>query len=85
MEEIKSLYPDVDVYARKFDAADEGAVMAVIYEATAKYDRLDGASMVGYITPNWVSTESSILSSVLRKCRDHGLPGEDRAYSRGGY
>ncbi|KAF8473285.1 hypothetical protein BDZ91DRAFT_714336 [Kalaharituber pfeilii] len=39
--EIKSLYPGVDVYARKFDAANEEAVKGVIAEAVDKYGHLD--------------------------------------------
>ncbi|KAL4907155.1 hypothetical protein BDW74DRAFT_148675 [Aspergillus multicolor] len=39
--ELKSLYPDVDVHVRTFDAANEGAVKAVIDEALATYGRLD--------------------------------------------
>ena len=39
--EIKDLYRDVDIHARKFDAADEEAVKAVVAEAVEKYGRLD--------------------------------------------
>jgi NAD(P)-dependent dehydrogenase (short-subunit alcohol dehydrogenase family) len=39
--EITALYPNVDVHTRKFDAADEAAVKAVIDDAVAKYGRLD--------------------------------------------
>ena len=39
--EINSLYPKVNVHPRKFDAADEAAVKAVIDEAISKYGRLD--------------------------------------------
>ena len=39
--EIESLYPAVEVQTRKFDAADEKAVVAVIDDALAKYGRLD--------------------------------------------
>ncbi|CAG7918850.1 unnamed protein product [Penicillium olsonii] len=39
--EMKSLYPNVDVHVRSFDAADEKAVIAVIDEALSKYGRLD--------------------------------------------
>ncbi|KAI5806688.1 hypothetical protein DFH27DRAFT_642386 [Peziza echinospora] len=67
VQEIHSLYPDVDVYARKFDAADEAAVQTVIKEALEKYGRLDvffanagvngaqgksGVSLVGDIDAN---------------------------------
>ncbi|KAI0862543.1 putative 3-oxoacyl-reductase FabG [Xylaria cubensis] len=39
--EITSLYPNVDVHARPFDAADEKAVKAVVDDAIEKYGRLD--------------------------------------------
>lgn len=39
--EIKKLYPGVDVYARKFDAADEEGVKAVVGEAVERYGHLD--------------------------------------------
>ena len=39
--ELKSLYPEVDIHARKFDAADEEAIKAVIADAIQKYGRLD--------------------------------------------
>jgi NAD(P)-dependent dehydrogenase (short-subunit alcohol dehydrogenase family) len=38
---MESLYPNVDVHVRQFDAADEKAVTAVIDDAVAKYGRLD--------------------------------------------
>ncbi|KAB5582391.1 hypothetical protein GE09DRAFT_948538 [Coniochaeta sp. 2T2.1] len=39
--EITALYPAVEVHVRKFDAADEKAVKAVVDDAVAKYGRLD--------------------------------------------
>ncbi|KAL9119972.1 MAG: hypothetical protein Q9187_003474 [Circinaria calcarea] len=39
--ELQSLYPDVDIHARQFDAADEAAMEAVVDEALEKYGRLD--------------------------------------------
>lgn len=39
--ELKSLYPEVDIHARKYNAADEEAVKAVIAEVIEKYGRLD--------------------------------------------
>ena len=39
--EIRSLYPSVDVHTRKFDAADEKAVKAVVDDAIQRYGRLD--------------------------------------------
>ncbi|KAL1969171.1 hypothetical protein VTN77DRAFT_425 [Rasamsonia byssochlamydoides] len=39
--EIESLYPDVDVHIRQFDASDEPSVKAVVDDAISKYGRLD--------------------------------------------
>ncbi|GFF30308.1 3-oxoacyl-[acyl-carrier-protein] reductase FabG [Aspergillus udagawae] len=39
--EIESLYPGVEVQVRKFDAAEEEAVKAVVDDAIARYGRLD--------------------------------------------
>ncbi|KAF7169611.1 hypothetical protein CNMCM5623_002233 [Aspergillus felis] len=39
--EIESLYPGVEVQIRKFDAAEEDAVKAVVDDAIARYGRLD--------------------------------------------
>ncbi|KAI4235325.1 MAG: hypothetical protein L6R40_006498 [Gallowayella cf. fulva] len=39
--ELNSLYPNVEIHARQFDASDEAAVKAVIDEAIEKYARLD--------------------------------------------
>ncbi|KAI1656262.1 NAD(P)-binding protein [Daldinia decipiens] len=39
--EIETLYPGVDVHARKFDAADEAAVQEVVDHALKTYGRLD--------------------------------------------
>lgn len=39
--ELQSLYPEVDIHCRQFDAADEVAIKAVIDEAVEKYERLD--------------------------------------------
>ncbi|KZZ87717.1 NAD(P)-binding domain protein [Ascosphaera apis ARSEF 7405] len=51
--EIQSLYPDVDVHIRTFDAADEPSVKAVVDDALEKYGRLDvffaNAGIVGQI------------------------------------
>ena len=41
MRELQSLYPAVDVHARRFDAGDEAAVKAVVDECLARYGRLD--------------------------------------------
>ena len=55
--ELKGLYSDVDIHTRKFDAADEEAVKAVIAEAIEKYGRLDvmfaNAGIVGNNKPFW--------------------------------
>lgn len=39
--EILSLYPNVDIHVRKFDASDEDAVKSVVDEAVLTYGRLD--------------------------------------------
>lgn len=39
--ELKQQYPDVQVHARAFDAADETSVKKVINEALDSYSRLD--------------------------------------------
>jgi len=39
--ELKSLYPDVEIHTRAFDAADEAAVEKVVKEAVDSYGRLD--------------------------------------------
>ena len=38
---MKSLYPETKIHARKFDAADEAPMKAVVDEALSKYGRLD--------------------------------------------
>lgn len=40
-QQIKSLYPAVEVHTRKFDAADEEAVKEVVDDAFSRYGRLD--------------------------------------------
>ncbi|PGH13612.1 hypothetical protein AJ80_06243 [Polytolypa hystricis UAMH7299] len=39
--ELESLYPNVDIHARQFDAGNEESVKAVVDEALDKYGRLD--------------------------------------------
>ncbi|KAI9836441.1 MAG: hypothetical protein M1819_001472 [Sarea resinae] len=39
--ELQSLYPEVDVHLRQFDAADEVAMKSVVDEAVREYGRLD--------------------------------------------
>ncbi|KAJ5469151.1 hypothetical protein N7475_006903 [Penicillium sp. IBT 31633x] len=52
--EMESLYPDVDIHVRAFDAANETALTGVIDEAVSKYGRLDiffaNAGVVGQPT-----------------------------------
>ncbi|KAH6999843.1 hypothetical protein EDB80DRAFT_124505 [Ilyonectria destructans] len=40
-EELAAAFPDVEVHTRRFDAADEPSVKAVVDEALAQYGRLD--------------------------------------------
>jgi NADP-dependent 3-hydroxy acid dehydrogenase YdfG len=39
--ELNSLYPNVDIHTRQFDAGEEVAVKKVVEEALEKYGRLD--------------------------------------------
>lgn len=39
--ELQSLYPDVDIHTRQFDAADEESVRRVVDDALERYGRLD--------------------------------------------
>jgi NAD(P)-dependent dehydrogenase (short-subunit alcohol dehydrogenase family) len=39
--ELKSLYPEVEIHARQFDASDEPSVEKVVAEAVQQYGRLD--------------------------------------------
>lgn len=39
--ELQSLYPNVDIHIRQFDAGNEAEVKAVVDEALEKYGRLD--------------------------------------------
>ena len=39
--ELNSLYPEVEVHVRKFDAADEESVKNVVQEALDNHGRLD--------------------------------------------
>lgn len=41
VRELQSLYPSVEIHARRFDAGDEAAVKAVVDECVSKYGRLD--------------------------------------------
>src|SRR3569833_962239 len=48
--EITSLYPDVDVHTREFNAADEAAVEAVVDDAVTRFGRLDVFFAIAVIT-----------------------------------
>lgn len=39
--ELNSLYPNVDIHTRQFDAGDEPSVKKIVEEALEKYGRLD--------------------------------------------
>jgi NAD(P)-dependent dehydrogenase (short-subunit alcohol dehydrogenase family) len=41
IRELKSLYPNVEVHARKLDAGEEADVEGVVNEALEKYGQLD--------------------------------------------
>ena len=58
--ELASLYPEVDVHARQFDAADEDAMKAVVDEALDKYGRLDIMfANAGVVGTNRIFTDTS--------------------------
>jgi NAD(P)-dependent dehydrogenase (short-subunit alcohol dehydrogenase family) len=79
-QDLQSLYPDVEVHVRVFDAADEDAVKRIVSEAVEKYGRLDvffaNAGIVGPNKPFWsVDVEefektqrTNVLRSVI--CTD---------------
>ena len=53
VKEINSLYPDVEVHPRQFDAGNEEAVKGVVEEAISKYKRLDiFFANAGVVGPN---------------------------------
>ena len=80
--ELQSLYPEVDIHARKFDAADEEAMKAVIAEAIEKYGRLDvmfaNAGIVGTNKPFGEVEAAEFMkvmrTNVLRSVTTHHLP-----------
>lgn len=57
--ELKSLYPDVEVHARKVDAGEEVDVENVVNEALEKYGRLD----IFFANAGISITQSRILDS----------------------
>ena len=67
--ELQSLYPEVDIHARKFDAADEEAIKAVIADAIQTYGRLDvmfaNAGIVG-TNQHLEDVEAETFMKVLR-------------------
>lgn len=68
-EELQSLYPSVDIWVRRFDAADEAAVKAVVDEAIEKYERLDvffaNAGVVGNLV-RFTEIEGEAFMQTLR-------------------
>jgi NAD(P)-dependent dehydrogenase (short-subunit alcohol dehydrogenase family) len=57
-KELKSLYPDVEVHTRQFDAADEPSVEKVVSEAVKTYGRLDVFFANGAIATGQLFTET---------------------------
>lgn len=68
-EELAAAFPDVEVHTRRFDAADEPSVKAVVDEALAQYGRLDvffaNAGVVGK-SVIFSQFESEEFMSVLK-------------------
>lgn len=66
--ELKSLYPNVEVHTRKFDAANEEAVKAVVDDALNTYGRLDvffaNAGVVGQLKVFTETTGAEFLSTL---------------------
>ncbi|KAH8678208.1 hypothetical protein BX600DRAFT_146988 [Xylariales sp. PMI_506] len=66
--EIASLYPNVEVHTRQFDAADESAVKEVVDDAVARYGRLDvffaNAGVIGQNT-SFASTTKDDFMKVM--------------------
>lgn len=67
--EIESLYPDVEVQIRQFDAGDASSVKAVVDDAISRYGRLDimfaNAGIVGS-TKLFTEIESDEFMKTLR-------------------
>ncbi len=66
--ELASLYPGVEVHTRKFDAADEQAVKAVVDDAIKTYGRLDiffaNAGVVGHTKLFTTITAEEFMSTL---------------------
>jgi NAD(P)-dependent dehydrogenase (short-subunit alcohol dehydrogenase family) len=56
---LNSLYPNVDIHTRQFDAADEAAVEKVVKEAVDTYGRLDAVFANAGISNGTIFTETS--------------------------
>lgn len=67
--ELRSLYPEVEVHTRRFDAADEAAVKAVVQDALQRYDRLDiffaNAGILGHVK-NFTDIKAEEMMQTLR-------------------
>ncbi|GJN74195.1 3-alpha-(or 20-beta)-hydroxysteroid dehydrogenase [Purpureocillium lilacinum] len=67
--DITAAFPGVEVHARRFDAADEAAVKAVVDDAVSRYGRLDVFfANAGITGPNVIFTDVSAddFMSVLK-------------------
>lgn len=66
--EIRAAFPAVDVHVRRFDAADEAAVKAVVDEAVAAYGRLDvffaNAGVVGPLAAFTDITDEQFMANM---------------------
>lgn len=67
-QEIKSLYPSCEVHTRKFDAADEPAVKAVVDDAVERYGRLHvmfaNAGITGASIPFTDVSEADFMNTL---------------------
>ncbi|KAL9602517.1 MAG: hypothetical protein Q9219_001812 [cf. Caloplaca sp. 3 TL-2023] len=67
-QELDTLYPAVEVYARKFDASDENAIKGVIDEAISTYGRLDivfaNAGIVGSNKLFWDISDEEFMKTL---------------------
>ena len=66
--ELNSLFPDVDVHARQFDASSEEAMKNVVDEALEKYERLDilfaNAGIVGSHKLFWDMSDEEFMKTM---------------------
>lgn len=71
---MNKLYPNVDIHPRKFDAADEAGVKAVVDEAISKYGRVSQShsfpplasfELLWNITSSKNRSTSSPLSNII--------------------